>query len=361
MARINQQVFNQSIARQVASYTDLDLTSQTGEYYQSYDTTHVANNQYIQAEGSLQVEIDNWLNEGIFDIYQKLYAIKSPDMKFFSTVHVADNNEMISGFALDLLSRGEQSIEVVGVQLINAAGKLFYCQEGDPLYLSNYGDSDSMYKATESSPIYLTWQSNLWVFPQHNNYQFGIEYLSPPNTGVLFETHTTPGEGESASETDNVPNDPNGDYNAANIGRIYIKHPSAICQKFITSLRDSDELTSPTQYMPDKYNRGLVYFVSSQLLSKRMMDMQKQIPSLDDYSTLTSDSNEFTETENSNGWQKVRFYVESEEDAELANIKMSELNGQQQSWVLKYQWYGQQKQLVDSLYMGIFNPQQGAN
>ena len=39
-------------------------------------------------------------------------------------------------------------------------------------------------------------------------------------------------------------------------------------------------------------------------------------------------------------------------------IKIAELGGQQQQWVLKYQWYGQQKQLVDSLYMGIFNAQQ---
>ena len=113
--------------------------------------------------------------------------------------------------------------------------------------------------------------------------------------------------------------------------------------------------------MPDTYLSGLVYGVSSRLLAKRMLDMQKQIPSLDDYSTLTEDNAQFTESETSDGWQKVRYYIESEEDAELAGLKMSELNGQQQAWVLKYQWYGQQKQLVDSQYISIFNAQQREN
>ena len=335
------QVFAQSIARQVASYTDLNIEID-GEYYLGYDVLKIGLPGYIWPVGSLYVEIDNWLVEVLHDMYGKVRLVDGLDMPYFSSVEVLDSTDLTEGFSLSSLPQGEQGIDILGVQTINDA-KEYKAYPGDPYKIHNYNDADSIYKALNSSPVYLVNQGNLYIFPVDATTTYNVEYMSAPNMGITV----------SVDGDDDAPIDPLGDYGQDDITRTIEKRPSAICQLFATSFKDDDALVSGSQYMPDAYLQGLVYGVSSKLLSKRMLDMQKKLPTLDDYSGDIAD-----EEVDMEGWQKVRYYVESEEDAELTQIKIAELGGQQQQWVLKYQWYGQQKQLVDSLYMGIFNAQQ---
>ena len=344
--------FEKSIARQVAGYTDLDLTATTGEYYQEYDFDGIGHSdgsrKFIRPAGSLYVEIDNWLVEVLRDMYSKVRTLEGLDMQYFRSNEEISYSLLTNGIELASLTTGDQGIDIASVQ-IKRNDSIYQAFPGDAFKLHNYKDPDSIYKALTSSPVYVVSHGRLYIYPIDATNTYHVEYLSAPNFGIFVSTLET-----VASE---IPKDPQGSYtDDAAIYRTRVKTPSAICQLFASSFKDDNELASGSQYMPDTHLQGLVYGVSSRLLAKRMLDMQKKIPSLDDYSAIGD--NALAEAEDSDGWQKVRYYIESEEDAELSQLKMSELNGQQQSWVLKYQWYGQQKQLVDSLYMGIFNAQQ---
>lgn len=343
------EVFEQSIARQVASYTDLDLTSKTGEYYMEFNQANHGETGYVRPAGSLSLTIDNWLVEVLNDMFGKVKMIGGESLPHFTSTESLGHTVLSGGYELSALDTGDQGIDILGVQVVKS-GKEYKAYPGDVYQLHNYSDPNSMYKALSSSPVYLVNQGKLYVFPIDANLVYNVEYLSAPNIGVFI----------SSPDNENKPVDTLGDYGITSSERHIKPRPSAICHLFASSFKDDNELAEGRQYMPDTYLSGLVYGVSSRLLAKRMLDMQKQIPSLDDYSTLTGDA-QFTESETSDGWQKVRYYIESEEDAELAGLKMSELNGQQQAWVLKYQWYGQQKQLVDSQYISIFNAQQREN
>ena len=338
--------FKQSIARQVAAYTDLDITKTTGEYYITATYANAFENTWVAPNGTLQVEIDNYLNETLKDIYQKVMSLGVSDTNAFKS------NTLISAAALDggavLTSSivGDQGVKVWGAT-VEVAGTKYAAFPGDWHKLQNYGDPNSIFNASATTPVFVLNQNKLYIFPLSGAYTYEVEYSAAPSAGILHVK-----ESETAGDIMDI----DGDYAATGGFMLKADYPSAMCQLFFSSLYDTDQLADGTQYMPELYTQGLVYGVSSKLLMKRMMDMQKKLPTLDDYSGDIVD-----ETADLEGWQKVRYYVESEEDSELTQIKIAELNGQQQEWVLKYQWYQQQKQLVDNLYMGIFNPERRGN
>ena len=176
------QVFAQSIARQVASYTDLNIEID-GEYYLGYDVLQIGSPGYIWPAGSLYVEIDNWLVEVLHDMYGKVRLVDGLDIPYFSSVEVLDSTDLTEGFSLSSLPQGEQGIDILGVQTINDA-KEYKAYPGDPYKIHNYNDADSIYKALNSSPVYLVNQGNLYIFPVDATTTYNVEYMSAPNMGI---------------------------------------------------------------------------------------------------------------------------------------------------------------------------------
>ncbi|MBC8225744.1 MAG: hypothetical protein H8E74_01215, partial [Gammaproteobacteria bacterium] len=54
------------------------------------------------------------------------------------------------------------------------------------------------------------------------------------------------------------------------------------------------------------------------------------------------------------GWEVVRYYIQDEEDPELAGVKLQELGAEQQQWAMEYKWYQERLQRVKSDYLEPF-------
>jgi len=338
----NAVVNTHSIAAKVASYTDLIIGESTvtnNEYYMDFTSNTLDDPNSIsgvKSGGSLAGFIDRWLDESFVDIFRKVETLSPSNLHEFNIPLVLNESPF-------KLSGG--SYDGAYVYLETDEAKKYAALRGDLNKFYEYSDSNSIHKASLTTPIHIIKGDELHYFP-NTNHKAEIEYRNVPTQGIVYYI--------PADVTESLPGDPGSAYYGATA--CYVNYPLAACHDFYThaNVNTATDMVNSSQLWPAHYLPASVYFVASRLLQKRMMDMVAKLPKQDDYSTSIDE-----EDIDSEGWIKVRYYIEDDEDTELASAKMSELNGQQQEWVLKYQWYQQQKQLVDSYYINIFMTEKG--
>ena len=77
-----------------------------------------------------------------------------------------------------------------------------------------------------------------------------------------------------------------------------------------------------------------------------MNNMHASIP---DYATYASGAGGDTATTDQ-GWEKVRYWIEEEEDSELAASHSQSLTAEMQQFVQEYQWYQSQQAMLKQEY-----------
>ena len=316
-------------------------TVANNEYYMAFDQVvgigdapdSITN---IESKGSLSGYIDRWLDESFVDIFRKVETLSPSNLFEFNIPLVLQSSPFkLAGGAYD----------GAFIYLTTDDTKKYAALRGDINKFYEYNDPNSIYKASLNTPVHIVKGDELHYFP-NTNYYAEIEYRNVPTQGIVYYI---PGD-----ITTTVPGDPGSAFYGATAE--YVDYPLAACHTFYihANVNTATDMVNSSQLWPAHYLPASVYFVAARLLQKRMLDMVAKLPTQDDYSGTLANQDEDSE-----GWVKVRYYVEDEEDSELAGLKMSELNGQQQEWILKYQWYGQQKQLVDSYYINIFMTEKG--
>ena len=113
-----------------------------------------------------------------------------------------------------------------------------------------------------------------------------------------------------------------------------------------------------TLRVPEKYNVAIALFVAIELMRYRKRVLWDKLPPVKDYTQNTVDDSSYTYSdalEASDGWEKVRWYIEKDEDSELTQIKIASLNGEQQKFVLDYQWYQNTEAELVQKYQQFFS------
>jgi|TARA_R110000824_G_scaffold98780_3_gene235492 hypothetical protein len=104
------------------------------------------------------------------------------------------------------------------------------------------------------------------------------------------------------------------------------------------------------EYFPDEYEHLIVMYASIKELQKQMYDIKAELPTHNKYDEDSPTS--ITTTEN--GWEAVRYYIETEEDIELSQAEMNALTAEMQQFMGRYQWLqGQQVKLQQEYEQGI--------
>ena len=103
-------------------------------------------------------------------------------------------------------------------------------------------------------------------------------------------------------------------------------------------------------YFPDEYEHLIAIYASIKELQKQMYDMKSSLPTHNIY----SEDSPTAITAGDNGWQSVRYFIETEEDVELSSAAVQALGAEMQQFVGKYQWLqGQQAKLQQEYDQGI--------
>ena len=358
------------IADKVSGYTDLDLTVSTGEYYlDTYpEGTEGINplQDAFDSFGSLSKEVDQWTELALEDVYRKALAISSrSDVESFYVKSTVSSE--LFPITMDLISDHYETI--ARMSLISGEGAVRRAAiRGDFNKIGEYTDGNSIYKASQLTPVWVQTGRSLYAFPQSTTYLYEILHLARPRYSLTVGVRDVAG-GDTATMISSLSDHYNeldvldSDQLTARLPTIWRK-PAAFAHTFISRavgesavfftwyVADWDSLEAESLYMlPTNLINAVALKVSSLLLSHRMRSMDKDLPEQVDYAALTSTS---IAADTSHGWERVRFYIEEEEDSELSQMLIGGLNAETQAMVLRYGWYGQQKQLVDSLYGDIF-------
>tara|TARA_R110002020_G_scaffold181645_1_gene376751 strand:+ start:9608 stop:10726 length:1119 start_codon:yes stop_codon:yes gene_type:complete len=350
-------VHRDSIASKIGHYTDLDLTKSTGEYYITIQELEVSDVGAVPtSNGTLCNEIDNWTELAVEDTYRKLYSTANSTIKELMSFMVSE--DISSGSQIDLGNQSSDLTDLKSVYVSNGIdGTKYAARPGDPALLGAYSDPNSIYKASLITPIYLLIGNELHVFPSQTGHYAHWFMSGPWNKSVMmFDNDWGNWRYGPHAWTDNT--------------AIYWTIPKiqAIAHSFYRKLKIesaidddaglgggihiSESVDAPQKNrMPDSYLNAIALKTSSLLIDYRMRKMKNDLPKNVDYATLNELS---VAADTAHGWERVRFYIEEEEDSELTSMLLSGLNAETQSLTLRYQWYQQQKALIDREYEGIF-------
>ena len=153
---------------------------------------------------------------------------------------------------------------------------------------------------------------------------------------------------------------------------VYPKSTTSQDVGFIQVYYDTTVTTnsSDIDYFPDEYYIFPILHTASQVINYKLSAMRDRLPDAPNYDGYGLPATTATETTGVNdnvtqastvagysqtatqatayneGWNAVRWYIESEEDVELASAKMQELTAEQQLFVTDYQWLQGQLQLT---------------
>ena len=107
---------------------------------------------------------------------------------------------------------------------------------------------------------------------------------------------------------------------------------------------------------PAEWYRAVILYAAKKLCDKKLMDMRDKLATLSD----SYDGGHSEPAEASQGWEKVRYYIEDDEDVELAGSKAQAMSGEQQQFALDYKWLQSQRQIIAQEYDQMFQFEQMA-
>lgn len=102
---------------------------------------------------------------------------------------------------------------------------------------------------------------------------------------------------------------------------------------------------------PTRYLGLLPLYCAERILGYWQADMRNDIPALSDPTADPLTRSEYESLTTDKGWEIVRYLIETEEDVELAQAKISQIGQEQQQWYKDYEWIVQQLQAVKGEYM----------
>ena len=97
---------------------------------------------------------------------------------------------------------------------------------------------------------------------------------------------------------------------------------------------------------PDEADYLVILYASCKALQRLMNNMHASIPTNVEYSTVTGGDTDKTDK----GWEKIRFWIEEEEDSELAGVHAQALGAEMQQFIAEYQWYQSQQTMLKQEY-----------
>jgi len=116
------------------------------------------------------------------------------------------------------------------------------------------------------------------------------------------------------------------------------------------AVTSSNSAPSSIANFPAEWYRAVVLYAAKKLCDKKLMDMRAQLAVLSD----SSDASHSDPAEASQGWEKVRYYIEDDEDVELASAKAQAMGGEQAQFALDYKWLQGQRQIIAQEYDQMF-------
>lgn len=107
--------------------------------------------------------------------------------------------------------------------------------------------------------------------------------------------------------------------------------------------------------MPQDFCIYLVLYVAIKLVEVKLSKMNSGLSTMIDETNKGMLPNLTGDTATAqNGWEAIRYYIQDEEDVELAGAKLQELNAEQQQWTLEYQWFQERLARLKSEYLEPF-------
>ncbi len=116
------------------------------------------------------------------------------------------------------------------------------------------------------------------------------------------------------------------------------------------AVSDANQTTSAIANFPKEWYRAVILYSAKKLCDKKLMDMRDTLATISD----SFDASHSNPSENSQGWEKVRYYIEDDEDVELASAKSGAMTAEQQQFALDYKWLQSQRQIIAQEYDQMF-------
>tara|TARA_R100000458_G_C8210515_1_gene198139 strand:- start:135 stop:869 length:735 start_codon:yes stop_codon:yes gene_type:complete len=116
------------------------------------------------------------------------------------------------------------------------------------------------------------------------------------------------------------------------------------------AVTNANQTTSAIANFPAEWYRAVILYAAKKLCDKKLMDMRDSLATLSD----SSDGGHADPAEASQGWEKVRYYIEDDEDVELASAKAQAMTAEQQQFALDYKWLQSQRQIIAQEYDQMF-------
>jgi len=112
----------------------------------------------------------------------------------------------------------------------------------------------------------------------------------------------------------------------------------------------ADTTSAAIASFPAEWYRAVVLYAAKKLCDKKLMDMRDTLATKSD----SYDATHSNPSETSQGWEKVRWYIEDDEDVELASAKSGAMSAEQQQFALDYKWLQSQRQIIAQEYDQMF-------
>ena len=183
------------------------------------------------------------------------------------------------------------------------------CRQIPAAQKHSVSDDLSIYEATEMDPVYFIENRQLTVIPDHTTNSGVFEYLGVGSPDTLSVGYAYPNE----------------------------------------LISDGDVI------MPQDFCIYLVLYVAIKLVEVKLSKMNSGLSTMIDETNKGMLPNLTGDTATAqNGWEAIRYYIQDEEDVELAGAKLQELNAEQQQWTLEYQWFQERLARLKSEYLEPF-------
>lgn len=133
--------------------------------------------------------------------------------------------------------------------------------------------------------------------------------------------------------------------------KIYIK-PASGTQTFSIlehgDVTNWDSGTSSISYMPSHHYNQVIMYAAIAVLHHKMVEMNASIVHSDQDGSYTASSS------SSQGWEKVRDWIEGDEDLELSSATIQALSSEMQQFITEYQWHANQMAALQQQYNASF-------
>jgi hypothetical protein len=316
--------------------THADYTNKAGEW-----TDEIA--------GSLSTEMSQWTKAAVQDIIQMIEMTSPLDHALFTVSRKLSNN----GITIDTGS-------VSGAYLTDGSGASFQARKGEKFLAHKYQDANSIHYASNIDPVWFLDDGKFYIYPFDGSHSAYVTTYDYPRHGAYWTGDEDTLHWTTADYINRVHYS---EYDEQDIPKVAnkVKYRSlsaidgyVVMEDTLTSILPNSSVSEPEptyeRRVPEKYNKAIAIYIAMELYKYRLRVMYDKLPPSVDYSGTLS-----TPAEGSHGWEKVRWYVDEDEDTELAQLKMAELNAEQQAWMVQFQWYKEQLGNLSKEYQQFFN------